>query len=56
MRTLTILLFTLISNWSFSQSLEFDSLLQQGKDEFYKDFDKQDYENALKLRIINLEK
>lgn len=47
MRTLAVLIFTLISTWTLSQSLEFVLLLQQGKDEFYKDFDKQDYGNAV---------
>ena len=27
--------------------MDFDSLLQQGKDEFYKEFDSQDYDNAV---------
>jgi hypothetical protein len=47
MRTLIAFFFTLIPFWIFAQSVEFDSLLKQGKDEFYKDFDKQDYENAV---------
>ena len=47
MRTLTVLIFTLISTWIYSQSIDFDSLLQQGKDEFYKEFDSQDYDNAV---------
>ncbi len=47
MRTLTVLFFTLISTCVYSQTTDFDTLLQQGKDEFYKDFDKQDYENAV---------
>jgi hypothetical protein len=47
MRTLIALLFTLIPFWTLAQSVEFDSLLNQGKDEFFKDFDKQDYENAV---------
>ena len=37
---------------SKAQSLEFDSLLQKGKDEFQKDFTDQDYQSA----VIYLEK
>jgi tetratricopeptide (TPR) repeat protein len=47
MRTLTVLFFSLISTWIYSQSMDFDSLLQQGKGEFYKEFDSQDYDNAV---------
>jgi hypothetical protein len=47
MRILLVLFYSLISTWIYSQSMDFDSLLQQGKDEFYKEFDSQDYDNAV---------
>jgi hypothetical protein len=47
MKTLTVLFFSLISTWIYSQPTDFYSLLQQGKDEFYKEFDNQDYDNAV---------
>jgi hypothetical protein len=43
MRIIAVIFFTLISISTFSQSLKFDTLLQQGKDEFHKDFDKQNF-------------
>lgn len=51
MRTLTVLFLTLLSTMNYAQSLDFYELLQQGKDEFYKDFDNQNYENA----VVSLE-
>lgn len=47
MRTLIIVFFALIPTCFFSQTLEFDTLMQHGKSEFFKDFDKQDYDNAV---------
>jgi hypothetical protein len=47
MRILSVLIFSLISACAFSQTLEFDSLLQEGKAEFRKDFEKQDFKNAV---------
>ncbi len=52
MRNFLILIFSFLSTIVFSQSGNFETLLENGKKEFSKDFDKQDYTAA----IDNLEK
>lgn len=44
---IVVLILIGIPNWCFSQSLPFDSLLHKGKEEFLKDFENQDYQQAV---------